>query len=236
MNKLSYQTKVTEVDDIVVRLIAAYNKYPSLENEASLQSFFVSLRELSNQITEAIKRDVALSRLKDADNKRDETIRILHNVLLGYASMRIESIKPHGEKLFSIFSKYGTKIIKESYTSKSSFIEALLKDLAASDLQPSIEALLGVKESIADLRKKQTSFASIRLSYETTLVEQANEMSASELKKVILKFLNKKMIPYISVMKDIHPDQYKSFADIVSQIITSTNDAVKRRNNNSREK
>ena len=119
-----------------------------------MKSTFAEIETLSEQITEAIKRDVSLSKLEDADLRRDNSVRSLSNALVGYRSLPVASLRDNADKLYAVFSKYGVKITKENYATESSLIEALLKDLSAPELKTAIESLSGVGEIIAQLRNE----------------------------------------------------------------------------------
>lgn len=229
MQKLMTTVRTTEIDDVSDRLIALFKSENALQDEPFLKPLFIELGQLSAKITEAIKKDVKLSTLEEADLYRDNAVRALHNVLLGYRSMPVASLKEHGERLYTIFSKYGVKITKESYATESSLIESLLLDLSAPELQSAITALLGVKECISELRKTQTAFTNLRLEYEKTVAERGASISASALKKPILELINGKLLPYLSAMIMVDATKYEAFTHSILQVIEEINTAVKRR-------
>ena len=61
MKKLMTNARTTEVDDTSDRLLVLYNDEPALAEEAFLKPLFGEMQTLSDQITEAIKRDRILS-------------------------------------------------------------------------------------------------------------------------------------------------------------------------------
>lgn len=128
-----------------------------------------------------------------------------------------------------MFSKYGLKIIKENYVNQSGLIEALLKDFSVEELQPSINALLGVSQSMEELQKAQEAFNKQRLEYEKSLAIQSTKDKATTLKKSVVVLINSELLPYIKAMKMVKPDQYSDFADEVAETINTTNEVVKRR-------
>lgn len=236
MQKLMTTVRTTEIDDVSDRLIVLFKSENALQDEPFLKSLFAELEQLSAKITEAIKKDVKLSSLEEADLYRDNAIRSLHNVLLGYRSMPIASLKEQGEKLYTVFSKYGVKITKENYATESSLIESLLLDLSASELQSAITALSGVRECIAELRKTQTAFTNLRLEYEKTVAERGTSVSASALKKPMLNLINGKLLPYLSAMIMVDSVKYETFTHNILQVLEDTNTAVKRRAKERKEK
>ncbi|MDO4229770.1 MAG: DUF6261 family protein [Capnocytophaga sp.] len=235
MNKLNTSARTTEVDDVSDRLLVLFQKETALQEEAFLKSTFAEIETLSEQITEAIKRDVSLSKLEDADLRRDNLVRSLNNALVGYRSLPVASLRENADKLYAVFSKYGVKITKENYATESSLIEALLKDLSAPELKTAIESLSGVGEIITQLRAEQTAFTEIRTAHEKALSTQKNLPSASSLKRPLLEAINGKLVPYLVAMKIANPSSYKEFAEAVAQIIEATNVVIKRRSNSKNE-
>ncbi|MFK8273321.1 DUF6261 family protein [Capnocytophaga canimorsus] len=231
MKKLDARVRTTEIDDVSDLLLVLYRKETALQEEAFLKSTFAEIETFSHEITEAIKRDVSLSKQEEADLRRDNLVRSLNAALLGYCALPIPQLKENGEKLFAVFSKYGVKITKEAYAVESSLIESLLKDLSAPELESAIASLQGIKEIISQLRNEQTAFTELRAEYEKSISEQKNTPSASSLKKPLLEAINGKLIPYLIAMKIANPKQYSSLANAVEQVIDTTNTTIKRRNN-----
>lgn len=106
---------------------------------------------------------------------------------------------------------------------------SMLEDFSASSLKVSIEALQGVKEAIAQIKTTQDAFANVRKEYESALANQKEKASASSIRKPLLELINKKMIPYLVAMEIAQPELFKEFVAKASEIINSTNDAVKAR-------
>lgn len=229
MKKLDARARATEVDDVSDRLLVLFRKETALQEEAFLKSTFAEIETLSEQITEAIKRDVSLSKLEDADLRRDNSVRSLSNALVGYRSLPVASLRDNADKLYAVFSKYGVKITKENYATESSLIEALLKDLSAPELKTAIESLSGVGEIITQLRNEQTAFTELRTLHEKAVSAQKDTPSASSLKKPLLEAINGKLVPYLLAMKVANPSSYKEFANAAAQIIEATNVVIKRR-------
>lgn len=236
MKKLDARARITEVDDTSDRILLLFKNESNLQSDKFLKSTFKELEKVSSQITESIKRETSISKLEKKDKLRDDALRLLHNVLLGYSSIPIAEVKEKGGKLFAVFSKYGLKVIKENYASKSSLIESLLQDLSNTEMQAISTELLGVPESIEKLREEQTAFTNVRMEYEKAMVIRENTVSASSLKKLLLELINTKLITYLTTMKMVDSGQYEHFYGLVSQVIDSTNLTIQRRNKGKIEK
>ena len=229
MNKLNTSVKLTELGDTALRLVKAFYAVVAVQNDAFLTKTFAEIEKQATVMTSAVKSDQALSKLEEADAKRDQAIRVLDKLLKGYENIPLENLKTHAKKLAEIFKKYGVKITGENYASQSTLINSLLGDFSATELKPSIEALAGVKEALAEIQTKQNAFAVIRSDYEKAQVSQKEKSSATSLRKPLLELINKKAVPYLVAMSIAQPELFKNLTAEASEIITSTNEAIKAR-------
>ena len=229
MNKLNTSVKVTELGDTALRLVKAFKAVVAVQNDAFLTKTFAEIEKQATAMTSAVKSDQALSKLEEADAQRDQAIRVLDKLLKGYENIPFENLKTHAKKLAEIFKKYGVKITGENYASQSTLINSLLGDFSATELKPSIEALAGVKEALAEIQTKQDAFAALRSDYEKAQVSQKEKSSATSLRKPLLELINKKVVPYLVAMSIAQPELFKNLTAEASEIITSTNEAIKAR-------
>ncbi|MFJ1377028.1 DUF6261 family protein [Capnocytophaga canimorsus] len=229
MKPLNYQSRITEVGDVANRLAVLYKGTATLQDDAFLKNLLSEIQTQGDAITEAIKKDKAVSKLEDADAERDQAIRVLDKMLKAYEVFPVENTKAHGQKIAAIFKKYGVKITEENYSSESNLIDSLLKDLSASEVQASVTALSGVSEAITQIRTTQEEFARLRLQYEEAFTENHSKVSASSLRKPLLGLINKKLIPYLVAMTLVDGAKYTAFADKVAKIIDDMNEVVKSR-------
>ncbi|AEK23993.1 DUF6261 family protein [Capnocytophaga canimorsus] len=229
MKNLHFNSRITEVGDVANRLAVLYKGTTTLQDDAFLKNLLSEVQTQGDAITEAIKKDKAVSKLEDADAERDEAIRVLDKMLKAYEVFPVENTKAHGQKIATIFKKYGVKITEENYSSESNLIDSLLKELSASEVQASVTALSGVSEAIAQIRTTQEEFARLRLQYEEAFTENLSKVSASSLRKPLLGLINKKLIPYLVAMTLVDGAKYTAFADKVAKIIDDMNEVVKAR-------
>lgn len=229
MNKLNTSVKVIELGDTALRLVKAFKAVVAVQNDAFLTKTFAEIEKQATAMTSAVKSDQALSKLEEADAQRDQAIRVLDKLLKGYENIPLENLKTHAKKLAEIFKKYGVKITGENYASQSTLINSLLGDFSATELKPSIEALAGVKEALAEIQTKQNAFAALRSDYEKAQVSQKEKSSATSLRKPLLELINKKVVPYLVAMSVAQPELFKNLTAEASEIITSTNEAIKAR-------
>lgn len=227
MKKLMTFVRTTEVDDLSDRLLQIYAAETALKNDSFLKPLFAEMQTLSDQITEAIKKDKVLSDLDDADGARDEAVKKLFKIVEGYAAMPIENFSTPAAGLKTLLGKFGLGITRASYASESSLIEAMLQDLTA--MQTEVAALPGVAESISAIRDAQSVFNSKRISYTSNLSADRHVESASTIKKPLLELINTKLVPYLETMKMVDAEKFGRFADTVEQSIDSANITIKTR-------
>lgn len=230
MKKINHKVRVSEVADIAHRIVTLFKEETGLQKETFLKNLFAEMEKQVLNLSESIKKEIAVSRLEELDGLRDETIFNLHNILVGYRSMRSAEIKEKAEKLYVIFQRYGTATTRESYATASAHIEALLKDFSATELQETIEGLSGVSETIEELRTRQANFRTEQMAYEKALSLQQATASATTLKKPLLDLINTKLVSFFTATQDDAP--YKNFAKVLNQVIDSLNESIARRAKN----
>lgn len=229
MKRLLTTARVSEVGDAANRISAAFGKYPAARADNFLAGLLAEISSSAATLTQAVKRDRAVSELEDADARRDAELRVLGRLLKGYKAIPVAALRPHGERLSAIFDKYGARIADAGYAEESNLVDALLMDFSAPDLAPAISALAGTSEAIANLASAQRDFAGLRTSYDAAVAGQKEGQSASILRKPLLQLLNLKLIPYVEAVSMANPDNFGGFAGEVSQIIDTINLAIKSR-------
>ena len=229
MNKLFSNARTTEVDDTSDRLLLAYNAQTGLVSDAFLKTIFDDIHSLSDQITDAIKRDLVFSEMEDADENVAIALRSVFTVLKGYEAMPLVQLSTAAKVLTPVADKYTLSILRLNYAAQSSNVEALLMDLSAPALKASIDVLPGVAEAIANLRAAQTAFIEKRVDYEKAMALKTAGTPASELKKPLLDLINSRLIPYLDVNKMVDSATYGHLTDLVEQIVNDTNTGISRR-------
>lgn len=226
MIKLNTKVRIAELDDTARRISEFYGTHPELKNEPFLSPLFASMKTLLGQISEAIRRDKALSNLADADAVRDEAISDVYKIVEGYAVMRINRLSGPAQKLSSLLRNF-RGAPKQNYTAESSLIEAMLKDLERFSAE--IDDLIGLPEAIDFLRQTQNDFAEKRQVLEKDQAQHKQLATASALKDPLLSLLNDQLVPYLSSVKMSDPAKYGTLADQVQTAIDATNTTLKTR-------
>lgn len=227
MKKINSKIRVSELADASLRMIDLYKKESALSKDAILKPLFAEIETQNTALSVAMKKEIAVSNLEKADELRDESIRNLYDILKGYKAMRSVEVKTAAEALLLIFDKYGVAITRESYASESALIESMLRDFSVAEAVENIEKLTEVKETLAEIRDRQTAFHNERLAYEKSLSDKGSTASATALKKPFLDLINVRLVSFLTSVEQV--DLYKNFASVIAQVIKDANEAVERR-------
>lgn len=226
----SRKSRVTEVDAGVSRIIGAYQN-TGLSSDPHLVTIFTTLIALLARLTAAIRRTKVESELEEKDEVRDDKIRALFYLVLGFLHHPKAAIQSAAETVNKVFEKYGLAITGESYATESSLINSLLEDLAKRKLQDAIALLPGLATIITDLGAAQADFEQSRIAYEEEKAQEGIEENATELKVDVLNQLNGKLVIYLRAMETVDEATYGAFARTVAEIINDNNEVVKKRSN-----
>jgi len=228
IEKLIYNSRTTEVDAATTRMVGAYEK-TSLNSDVFLAELFIQIKAVLAFFAAAIKRKKAESNLEEKDEVRDDALRGLYYMLLGYLHNPAQAIREAAQKLEKVFGHYGISITGESYATESSLINSMLEDLAKPKLQDAIAILPGCAEQIAALQTAQDDFEAARITYEEEKASESTEKNATELKKEVLILVNDKLVVYLRAMVQVDDATYGKFTRTVGEIIADSNEVVKRR-------
>ena len=226
--RLSAHGRTTEVSNVYSQIRSAFNQ-SGLAAEAQLVKIFSALEPIAVNLNEAINRQHIESELEAKDLVRDNNIRSLFLFLQGSCHHPVETLKEAAQKLMPVLDRYGLSIIQENYVAESGFVEALLTDLAAADLQSSIAAVSGCAELIAGVKTAQDDFEATRLSFKNGKVAEANLANATRTKQNLVRLLNKTLVNYLTTMCEIDEENYGAFYRIVEQLIYDNNALVRAR-------
>ncbi|MCP4987661.1 MAG: hypothetical protein GY928_16855, partial [Colwellia sp.] len=150
----------------------------------------------------------------------------------GYAYHPSKAVQEAAVVVNAIFEEFGVGIVNESHAVESSLINALLARYAEPSVAEQIAILPGMAQLVEELRNAQDAFEQARLALDTATAQGNIDMSASELKKEMLKLVNGKLTIYLQAMAIVDEPTYGEFVRTVAEVIKSNNAAVKRRSAN----
>ncbi|MGQ8336443.1 DUF6261 family protein [Sunxiuqinia sp. A32] len=228
IEKMIYQSRVTEVNATTTRLIGAYQN-TSLSSDTNLSAILNSLEAENSQLTLAIRRTKVESELEEKDELRDNPLRGLFHMVTGYLYHPDAQIQNSAETVYAILENYGMSMIDESYATESSLVSSLLKDLAKANVLIAIGNLSGCDALIAQLQTAQNEFEQARVAYETEKAQESTEENATEIKKKVVYHINSKLVIYLRAMVLVDESNYGDFGRTIAEIIADNNSTVKKR-------
>ena len=228
IQKLIFKSRVTEVDAVSIRMNGAY-KNTTLSSDAHLGKIFSALESESVLLTSAIRRLKDESVLEEKDEVRDDDVRAVHYLTLGFMHHPDPAVKAAAGEVEKVFDNYGLSITGESYATESSLINSLLADLAKPKLQDAIALLSGLTEIIAALQAAQTDFEETRIAYEEEKAKEGTLENATAIKKEVVAIINDKLVVYLRAMIQVDEATYGNFARTIAEIIADNNEVVKKR-------
>ena len=106
LSKLISFSRATEVNTVGSKIIFEYEKN-DWSSDAHLTSIFDLLKTKNDVLTGAINRIKAESDLEEKDLVRDEKVRAIYYLILGYTHYPDLTIKDAAVKIEAIFGHYG---------------------------------------------------------------------------------------------------------------------------------
>lgn len=228
IEKIIFNSRITEIDAASMRMIGAYQN-TSLSSDAHLSAMFADLETESLDLTAAINRSKAESQLDAKDSLRDEQVRALFYLVKGFLYHPQAEVKSAAETVEKVLESYGLDITGESYSTESSLIASLLDDLSKQKIQEAIALLPGCAEIITALQTAQADFETTRIAYEEEKAQESTELNASTIKKKVVGIINDRIVVYMRAMEVVDEPNYGAFARTIATIIAENNEVVKKR-------
>ncbi|MCP4986601.1 MAG: hypothetical protein GY928_11265 [Colwellia sp.] len=207
ITKINSSSRVTEFDSTIKGIITAYEQSSFFSNHSSDQSsdkyltdMFSELKPHSNNLTISINGTKPENNQEELDSVRDEKVRGGYYLLQGYAYHPSKAVQEAAVVVNAIFEEFGVGIVNESHAVESSLINALLARYAEPSVAEQIAILPGMAQLVEELRNAQDAFEQARLALDTATAQGNIDMSASELKKEMLKLVNGKLTIYLQAM------------------------------------
>ncbi|MBU0474591.1 MAG: hypothetical protein KKF62_10540 [Bacteroidetes bacterium] len=228
LNNLTSISRTTEVNAVAGRIIAEYEK-TDWSSDTHLTGIFNLLKPKNEILTGAINRIKAESDLEEKDEIRDEKIRSVYYIILGFMHHPDLAIKTAAQEVDKVFEHFGLELINQSYATESSLVASLLIEFSNTSLQPSIAALPGLNQLIMELTAAQTEFEAASVNYEEEKAEEGTKENASAIKKEVVVIINEKLVVYLRAMIQVDETKYGELTRTTTQIIDDNNIIVKKR-------
>lgn len=238
MNSLLSISRTTEVSAATIRMLAIFKQHKDNHEEFDqfLEQSFAILEAQSERMTKVINKSRMSPDLNTKDASRDEAVRSLHYLIMGYLNHPDEQVKSAAATVNKVFQQYGLSIINKNYATETALIESLLKDLDNEDVKSALTSLSGMQQTIENLRAINTRFINARIEYEQELAAASNSENATSIKREMLETINAKIIVYLTAMSTANPEHYLTLASEIEQVVNTNNETIrkrsKRRSNN----
>ena len=228
MEKLNPSSRVAEVSALTFSILEVYQS-SNLSTDANLTSVMNGIISLREALNDAIKRMKDPSELEEKDTIRKVAGRGFGYLLKGNTYSTDPVVKAAALKVFAIFENYGFSIFYESYGVETGYIDSLLTDLAAENLQADIAAIPDCANLIAALTTAENDFKIAEAAYDEQRATEGTFANATELKLQLVKEINDKLVNYLIAMAQVNQEVYGHFAGAVDEIIHKYNVIVKHR-------
>ncbi len=228
IQKLSSNSKTTEVDTSIKNIIATYEK-EDWASDIHLVGLFTDLKEQSEQLTSAILKQGEKSTLDGLDGLRDSSITGFYYNVKGYLHSRNKTVRTAAETVMALFDTFTLSIRNESYAVESSLVDSLLEQLAEESMTENISRLPGLLPFVLQLTEDQKVFKSAHVNLDESHADDAQKVSATVVKKEILSHFNGSVQLYMNAMAHVDDSRYGNLTRVVSEIVSENNRAVKKR-------
>ena len=231
LNKLSSNAKTTEVDTVSSGIISEFDK-TDWSSDAYLTGIFGILKPTTVQLSQAISRIKAESILEEKDEQRDNKVRAVYYIVLGFMQHPDAAISSAAKKVDAVFEHYGMSIVSESYATESSLIKSMLGDFDSPEIKAAIALLPGLTQIVDDLKAAQAAFEEAQLSFQNEKAVEGNKENATAIKQKVLSIINDKIVIYLNAMIQVDEAKYSGLGGTIAQIISDMNSDIKKRKKN----
>lgn len=226
MKKLNNKARVAEVADACEKIVMIYNSFQELNGDEFLRNLMQDMKAQSELLKSLLRRHSSENNITELDHERDLLIRRISQMLTGYEASPISNISQMAADVKKIFVSYTKYLHKESQSSESALIKAMLDELNSDRMRNQVNQLQGMNECLSLLRQKQEIYDIKRLEFERLRSDSRTGDKASKLSPKLLKLINNDLYFYVTGMAISHPETYKTFELRINETIISENDVI----------
>ena len=200
-----------------------------MQDDAHLKSIIGEVSQVSDQVTEAVKRNQVVSDMEEVDMQVESDARTLKTIVKGYAVMPDEKISTSAKIVMAVIDKFNYNMIKLSMDQQPPTVDAMIMDLSAEDVKANIALLPTVPDVFAKLVQSQTNFKNKNKEYLQAYASDKDMLSASDLRKQLLQLINGKLLVYLTSAVMMNPEKYRSYVVELEKAIEDVNLQVRMR-------
>ncbi|MBK3516637.1 DUF6261 family protein [Carboxylicivirga marina] len=229
INKINRNIRVTDAADLAGKLHGELDK--STLEDVHVSTLRSEMSTISIGLSGAINESKAMSALEDHDERRDMTYRSLLHIIKGFLLHPDATIREAAVHVDMVLDNYGFDLINQNYSSESSLLDALIRDLEEPETAAMVAVLPGMVAIVEQLKTEQKQFKAAEADWHEARAEDGKTESASALKHELLKVVNNKLLVYLKAMQQMNPAPYQELINDVVMHIERANALVKRRRN-----
>lgn len=229
INKINRNIRVTDAADLAGKLHGELDK--STPEDVHVSTLRSEMSTVSIGLSGAINESKAMSALEDRDERRDMTYRSLLHIIKGFLLHPDATIREAAVHVNAVLENYGFDLINQNYSTESSLLDALIRDLADSETAAMVVVLPGIAAIVEQLKTDQQEFKAAEAEWHEARAEDGKTESASAFKQELVKLINNKLVIYLKAMQQMNPEPYQELITDIAMHIDRANTLVKRRSN-----
>ena len=225
--KILSEIRIAEMADLGANIMDTINTAGIADENLKTINKQIGIQQVI--LIEAIKQDKAKSDLETFDDNRDGIYSSALHLTEGYKHHPDPQISETATEVMAIMDKYGYELTKANYSAQSALTESFLKDVQQPATVIKIEILPGLKNLIQKLNNEQKKFKGAEKVWEQNQKENQNAISASAVKKELLRIINNTLINYLRGMQGVQPEIYNDLTESLALKIEKANGIIKQR-------
>ena len=220
IEKLSSRIRIAETLNSAENILTAINA-GAWETDPYFPIIIDEFAKVTASFRQSVDFTKAESDLEEFDLKRDNDVRAIFNVANGFQFFRDPKVQEAFKVVMKTLSEYGMSITEGNYAQESTTIKSMLNNLAEPAVATAIEALVPLGQLIENLRVSQAEFDSAVQAYNASKVD--NLVSPTEIKKEVVKVLNKKLIGYLNIVTPLNEALFSDISGKIAELIERGN-------------
>ena len=203
-----------------------WKKREDLAEEAYLKQRFAYVAEQTDLLIEAIKSPRTKVSLSKKDAERSELFSRAINVLKGAAALPSDEKRKIGEEVLEVVERHGgKKFLQLPYKEKASVFDSLEKEFSSEKMKALTAKIDGLDELLSGVFALNKEVEAMSLDNS----QKSRTTSAYLIKRKIVAYFNKEILPYLSLMKNDKPAVYTAFADDIFAAVEKANQTAKKK-------
>lgn len=230
IQRILTNTRMTEVNGLTQQMTDEYSK-GDYSADSYITEIFDTLMDINQQLGTAIMRNKAESELSVLDDITDNEVTHTHGLVEGLTHHPNESIANKAITLFKMVDKYGLEVKTKGFNEEYPLLGSMIGESKTEPFASCIAQLDGCAERFNRLEAAVDNFNTKRNAFLLVKDDEKEQVSATEIKKQLIAFINNDIATYLNAMQKARPDDYSNLAQFIANRINENNSAVRLRRN-----